>query len=138
MALIKLANKNIVDAIEILKICSKLNGTVPKYHRTLATIYMTENKQVEAKVEMDDAYQADDQDIMTLNNAGCYYITFEQNLDRGFYYISKAYKNLNNSYSDDTKKIIVENYDKAQKLKESYAKGKDNQELKIPEFTLFY
>jgi len=55
--------------------------------------------------------------------------------------ISEIYSiknDLNNSYDDYTKKIIVENYDKAQKLKESYTKGKDNQELKIPEFTLFY
>jgi len=138
MALIKIADKKIDDAIKLLKICIKLNELMPKYYRTLATIYITENKPVEAKVEMDDTYQVDDQDIMTLNNAGCYQITFEQNLDRGFYYISKAYKGLNESYDEDTKKIIVENYNKALKLKESYAKGSDNQELKIPEFTLFY
>lgn len=138
MALIKLADGNIEDAIKILKICSKLNELVPKYHRTLATIYMTDNKPVEAKVEIDSAYQGDEEDILTLNNAGCYYITFKQDLERGFFNISKAYQGLNDSYDDYTKKIIVENYDKALKLKESYAKGKDNQELKIPEFTLFY
>ena len=138
MALIKIADKKIDDAIKLLKICIKLNELMPKYYRTLATIYITENNPVEAKVGMDDAYQVDDQDIMTLNNAGCYQITFEQNLDRGLYYISKAYKRLNDSYDDYTKKTITENYDKALKLKESYTKGKDNQELKIPEFTLFY
>lgn len=138
MALIKLSDGNIDDAIKILKTCIKLNEIVPKYHRTLATIYMTEKKPVEAKVEIDSAYKADGNDILTLNNAGCYYITFKQDLEKGFYNISKAYEGLDDTYDDYTKKTIVENYDKAQKLKESYAKGKENQELKIPDFTLFY
>jgi len=138
MALIKLADGKADEAIEILKICSKLNELVPKYHRTLSTVYMTQNKSKEAKAEIKNAYEADQNDILTLNNAGCYYITMEQNLDKGFYNITKAYEGLNGSSDDDTKKVIVENYDKAQKLKESYKKGKDNQELKIPEFTLFY
>jgi predicted Zn-dependent protease len=138
MALIKLADGKADEAIKILKICSKLNELIPKYQRTLSTIYMTQNKSAEAKVAFQNAYHADEEDILTLNNAGCYYITMEQNLDRGFYNITKAYKGLNDSYDDYTKKIIVENYDKAQKLKESYTKGKDNQVLKIPEFTLFY
>jgi predicted Zn-dependent protease len=138
MALIKIADGKINEAIEILKTCSKLNELVPKYHRTLSTIYMTQNKAGEAKAEIKNAYQADQNDILTLSNAGCYYITFEQNLDKGFYNITKAYEGLNDSYDDYTKKTIVENYDKAQKLKESYNKGSDNQELKIPEFTLFY
>lgn len=138
MALITLADEKFKEAIEILKTCSKLNELVPKYYRTLATVYMTQNKPVEAKAQITNAYSADQEDILTLNNAGCYYITFEQNIDRGFYNITKAYEGLNDSYDDYTKKIIVENYDKIVKLKESYTKGKDNQELKIPEFTLFY
>jgi len=138
MALIKLSDGNLNDAIKILKTCIKLNEIVPKYHRTLATIYMTEKKPVEAKVEIDSAYKADGNDILTLNNAGCYYITFKQDLEKGFYNISKAYEGLDDTYDDYTKKTIVENYDKVQKLKESYAKGKENQELKIPDFTLFY
>ena len=138
MALIKLADGKVAEAIEILKACSKLNELMPKYQRTLSTIYMTQNKIAEAKVAFQNAYHADEEDILTLNNAGCYYITAEQNLERGFYNITKAYEGLNDSYDEYTKKIIVENYDKAKKLKESYAKGKDNQVLKIPEFTLFY
>jgi len=138
MALIKLADGKVDEAIEILKACSKLNELMPKYYRTLSTIYMTQNKSAEAKIAFQNAYNADKEDILTLNNAGCYYITIEQNLDRGFYNITKAYEGLNDSYDDYTKKIILENYDKAQKLKESYTKGKDNEVLKIPEFTLFY
>lgn len=138
MALIKLSDGKVDEAIEILKTCSKLNELMPKYYRTLSTIYMTLNKSAEAKIAFQNAYNADKEDILTLNNAGCYYITIEQNLDRGFYNITKAYEGLNDSYDDYTKKIILENYDKAQKLKESYTKGKDNEVLKIPEFTLFY
>jgi predicted Zn-dependent protease len=138
MALIKLADGKGDEAIEILRICTKINELVPKYHRTLSTIYMTQNKSKEAKAEIKNAYEVDQNDILTLSNAGCYYITFEQNLDKGFYNITKAYEGLNDSYDDYTKKTIVENYDKAQKLKESYNKGTDNQVLKIPEFTLFY
>lgn len=138
MALIKLSDDKADEAIEILKICSKLNELEPKYHRTLATVYMMKNKAELAKVEIKSAYSADQEDILTLNNAGCYYITFEQNLEKGFYNISKAYEGLNDSHDDYTKKTILGNYDKIKKLKESYAKGKDNQVLQIPEFTLFY
>ena len=138
MALIKLADDKADEAIEILKLCSKLNELEPKYHRTLATIYMMQNKAEAAKVEIKNAYAADQQDILTLNNAGCYYITFEQNLEKGFYNISKAYEGLKDTHDEYVKKTVLENYDKAKKLKESYAKGKDNQEIQIPEFTLFY
>ncbi|MFT5871929.1 MAG: tetratricopeptide (TPR) repeat protein [Clostridium sp.] len=138
MALIKLAKNKADEAIKILNMCNKLNELVPKYHRTLSTIYMTQNKPVEAKEEITNAYDADEEDILTLNNVGCYYINFEQNLDKGFLNMTKAYKGLNDSYDNYTKKIIVENYDKFVELKESYINGKDNQELKIPELTLFY
>ncbi|MGH4118434.1 tetratricopeptide repeat protein [Clostridium sp.] len=126
------------EAIEVLNICSKLDQSVPKYHRTLSTIYIMQNKAVEAKAEIESAYDADEEDILTLNNIGCYYISLEQNVERGLYNITKAFQGLNDSCDDYTKKVILENYDKVQKLKQSYAKGKDNEELKIPEFTLFY
>ena len=138
MALIKLADEKADEAIEILKVCSKLNELEPKYHRTLATIYMMQNNAKAAKEEIKSAYAADQEDILTLNNAGSYYITFEQNLEKGFYNISKAYEGLNDTHDDYVKKTVLENFDKVKKLKESYAKGKDNQEIKIPEFTLFY
>lgn len=138
MALIKIFDGRGDDAIENLKLCSLLDESVPKYHRTLATIYMMQNNAVEAKAQIKSAYAADEKDILTLNNAGCYYISMEQNIERGLYNITKAFEGLDDSYDDYTKKIIVENYDKSKKLKESYTIGKDNEELKIPEFTLFY
>lgn len=138
IALINIFDGRGDEAIEVLNICSKLDQSVPKYHRTLATIYMTQNKVVEAKSEIESAYDADEEDILTLNNVGCYYISMEQNVEKGLYNITKAFQGLNNSYDEYTKKIIVENYDKVQKLKLSYASGKDNEEFKIPEFTLFY
>ncbi|WP_435788477.1 tetratricopeptide repeat protein [Clostridium sp.] len=138
MALIKIFDGKGDEAIEILNMCSKLDGSVPKYHRTLATVYMTQSKVVEAKAEIKSAYDADEEDILTLNNTGCYYISAEQNVEKGLENIKKAFQGLNNSYDEYTKKIIVENYDKVQKLKQSYETGKDNEELEIPEFTLFY
>lgn len=138
MALIKIFDGRGDEAIETLKLCSLLDESVPKYHRTLATIYMMQKKAEEAKAEIKSAYAADEKDILTLNNAGCYYISLEQNIERGLYNITKAFEGLDDSYDDYTKKIIMENYDKSKKLKESYVKGKDNEELKIPEFTLFY
>jgi predicted Zn-dependent protease len=138
MALINIFDGRGDEAIEVLNVCSKLDQSVPKYHRTLSTIYMTQNKAVEAKAEIESAYDADEEDILTLNNIGCYYISMEQNVEKGLDNITKAFQGLNDSYDEYTKKIIVENYDKVQKLKQNYSKGKDNEELKIPEFTLFY
>jgi tetratricopeptide (TPR) repeat protein len=138
MALIHLTNQREEEAIELLKEATKLDDAVPKYHRTLGTIYITREKFADGIREIRSAYQADKEDILTLNNAGCYYITVPADLERGVYNLQKAFEGINNSTDEYTKKAITENYNKAKKLLADYKNGRGGESLAIPEFILFY
>jgi Tfp pilus assembly protein PilF len=138
IALIHITNDRIDDAVTVLKKAIEVNDAVPKYHRTLGTIYLIQGKMEQGIVEIRNAYEADKGDILTLNNAGCYYITSATDLERGVYNLLKAYEGINATTDEFTKKTITENYEKARKLLEEYNRGTGNEVLKIPEFILFY
>lgn len=138
MALIYLTNKKDDDAINILKQCVKLSDAVPKYHRTLGTIYFIRKDYNSAIKEIRYAYNGDENDILTLNNAGCYYISVDGNLERGMFNLDAAKKGITKNTDEYTKKTIESNYDKGKKLYDAYMKGKGNEKLSVPEFTLFY
>lgn len=138
MALIYINGSNNAEAINLLKQCIKINDMVPKYHRTLGTIYFLQKNTAGALKEIRYAYAGDENDIMTLNNAGCYYISVQANLDRGFYNLEMAYKGINKNTDQYTKQVIENNYKKAKQLMDSYKNGKPNTKIKVPEFTLFY
>lgn len=138
IALVHISNKNDEEAIKLLKQCIKLRNDVPKYHRTLGTIYFLQGKNKEAINEIRFAYDADKNDPLTLNNAGCYYIMVPVDLQRGVYNLQAAYKAIDNTMDEYTKKTIKDNYEKSKKLYESYKKSKGNEKLKIPELILFY
>lgn len=138
MALAYLSSKDVKNCIKILTECTTLVPSEPKYHRTLSTVYMTQGDYDKAYGQIKLAYAADEQDILTLSNAGCYYITYKNELQRGFYNFQKAYEGINKLTDSYTKSKITENYNAAKKLLEDYNNGKGNESLKIPNFTLFY
>ena len=53
MALIHLTNKREPEAINLLKECIKIDEMVPKYHRTLGTIYITKGEQMRELKKLD-------------------------------------------------------------------------------------
>lgn len=138
MALIYINGSNNAEAINLLKQCIKINDMVPKYHRTLGTIYFLQKNTAGALKEIRYAYAGDENDIMTLNNAGCYYISVQANLDRGFYNLEMAYNGINKNTDQYTKQVVESNYNKAKQLMNSFKNGKPNTKIKVPEFTLFY
>lgn len=138
MAVIYIKNNKQNEAIEILKKCIAIDESVPKYHRTLGTLYMTMGNMKDGIKETRAAYQADKNDILNLNNAGAYYITVEENLERGFYNIERAYLSITENMDQYTKDVITENYNKIKKFLDDYNNSDENTELKVPEFTLFY
>lgn len=138
MALIYLTNNNKDEAVKLLAQCIKLDDVVPKYHRTLGTIYFLNKDTASAIKEIRYAYHGDENDILTLNNAGCYYISVESNLDRGLYNMEMAYKGINKSTDQYTKQVIESNYNKVKKLVDDYKNGQPNQKLQVPDLTLFY
>ncbi|WP_461614859.1 tetratricopeptide repeat protein [Clostridium sp. Marseille-QA1073] len=137
-ALIYLSNHNYNEAINILKTCVEEDDKSIKYHRTLGTAYLISKNTKEALNEIKISYSLDQKDILTLNNAGCYYITVDGDLERAFENLDAAYKGLKDSDDDYTRTTIKENYNKIVDLKNKYANGKDNEVLQIPDFVMFY
>ncbi|GFP75154.1 tetratricopeptide repeat protein [Clostridium fungisolvens] len=137
MAIIKLKQDKKDDCVELLKKSIALNESEPKYHRTLGTIYLGDNKNSDAIKEIRFAYAADKNDILTLNNAGCFYISINGDLERGMVNLKAAYTGILQSTDEYTKKTITENYEKAKKVYDAYNK-EDGSSIKVPDFTLFY
>ncbi|MFD3156024.1 tetratricopeptide repeat protein [Haloimpatiens sp. FM7330] len=139
MALINLSQNKNKEAIKILKECIKIDETVPKYSRTLGTIYMIQANYKEAIKAIKDAYDADENDILTLNNAGAYYIIGEGDIEKGYYNLLKAYEGLklSDKYDEYTRKSITENYKKSKDVLTKYHNA-EAATIKVPDFVLFY
>lgn len=138
MALIDISSSKTDDAIVLLKECIKLSDAVPKYHRTLGTIYLNKGKSSEAISEIRYAYHGDENDVLTLNNAGCYYFSVEGNVEKGYYNLMKAYEGLNDTHDKYTKDTIKSNFTKAKAILDKYKNGSPNENITIPNFVLFY
>jgi len=138
MSLIYLENNNYDKAIKLLKKCLEINNNAAKYHRTLGTTYLLVSDNVNAIKEIKTAYAIDNTDALTLNNAGCYYLTVEGDLEKALTNIEEANKGLKKEDDEYTRKTIKENYDKLLNLKEKYISGKDNEVISIPDLTMFY
>ncbi|HEY5561270.1 MAG TPA: tetratricopeptide repeat protein [Clostridiaceae bacterium] len=140
IASIEITNNKPDEAIPLLNQCIKLDATNPKYYRALGTIYMLKKDFPNAIIQIKNAYHANENDILALNNAGCYYISIEgiDKLPQGLFNLQKAYEGLKPSDSQYTRDSITENYNKAKKLNDDYQNGSDNQVLTIPEFVFFY
>lgn len=137
MAQIDISNNKIDEAINLLKQCIEINDSIAKYHRTLGTIYLLNGKPADGIKEIRYAYGSDQEDILTLNNAGCYYISVDQNLDKGEYNLRKAVEGINSTTDKYTSDTIKANYKKAKDFLDQYNTGK-SKTLKVPDFVLFY
>ena len=137
MALIKLNNQRDDEAIALLKKCILISDKVPKYHRALGTIYLNKEKNEEAIKEIRTAYSIDKKDILTLNNAGCYYISVDGDISRGMVNLKAAYDGINKETSTEDKEIITENYKRIKDLSDAYNK-RNGATLVIPDLKLFY
>lgn len=137
LATLDLLDKNIESAIAYLNKAIEINENISKYHRTLGTIYLKQGEADKAIESIRIAYGIDTSDALTLNNAGCYYISIEGDIERGMDNIQGAYDGINNSMDKETKNTITKNYNKAKILYDEYNIG-DEAELTVPEFTLLY
>ncbi|NRT70115.1 hypothetical protein [Clostridium beijerinckii] len=137
MALIKVANQRQDEAIDLLKKSISINSKEIKYHRALGTVYLNKEKGEEALKEIRAAYAIDKNDILTLNNAGCYYVAIEGDLSRGLVNFKAAYDGINDKTSEEDKDTISENYNRVRNLSDAYNK-RNGATLKIPDLKLFY
>lgn len=138
IAMIDISSHKFDNAAAKLNECISIDGTESKYHRTLGTVYMQQQKYDLAIKEIRSAYQSDNNDALSLNNAGCYYIMVENNLEKGLYNIQKAKDGITSKTDEYSKNTINDNYTKAQKLLEEYKNSANNTAIKVPEFVLFY
>ena len=113
MALIKLKEGDISKTIELLHKSSSIDETASKYHRTLGTVYINNGYKEEGLKEIRLAYSVDKNDILTLNNAGCFYISIEGNVQRGMINLKAAYDGLTSATDEETRSVIEGNYNKA-------------------------
>ncbi|MGL5151335.1 MAG: tetratricopeptide repeat protein [Clostridium sp.] len=137
MALLEVSRGNVKEAEENLKKCIKLNGSNTKYYRTLGTVYLNNNKKEEGIKAIRDAYAVDQSDILTLNNAGIYYITFTDELERGYVNMKSAYDGLKEDTDKEVKETITSNYNKAKEVYDKF-KQEDGSQIQVPDFVLFY
>lgn len=137
MAMTKINLRKSNEAIELINKCISLDEENEKYHRALGTIYLEEGNKDKALEEIRAAYDINNNDILTLNNAGCYYISVENNIPRGYENIKSAYDEISNNIDEETKKYITKNYEKAKALFDEYNNDSDKK-LEIPDLHLFY
>ena len=138
MALINLTKgKDVNNSIKLINKCIKIEPSEGKYHRALGTAYIDAGKNSAGLLEIRKAYSLDKTDIKTLNNAGCYYISIDNNLQRGLINIEAAYKGINDSTDSETKKIITDNYNKAKEFYNKY-KRNNGDVISVPKLKLFY
>ncbi|MDY4077634.1 MAG: hypothetical protein SOY42_02410 [Clostridium sp.] len=137
MAMTKINLRKSDEAIELINKCISLDEENEKYHRALGTIYLEEGNKDKALEEIRAAYDINNNDILTLNNAGCYYISVENNIPRGYENIKGAYDKISNNTDEETKKYITKNYEKAKALFDEYNNDSDKK-LEIPDLHLFY
>lgn len=137
MALIKVSTQRYDDAIDLLKKSISINGKNPKYHRSLGTVYINKEKNDNGIKEIRNAYNLDKNDIKTLNNAACYYISVEGDISRGMANLKAAYDGINGKTSTEEKETITENYDRVKSLSDAYNK-RNGANLKVPDLKLFY
>ncbi|MFU0825301.1 tetratricopeptide repeat protein [Clostridium sp.] len=126
------------DAIKILKECIKLKDNVIKYHRTLGVVYLTNGRHDEGIKEVRTAFKLNENDILTLNNAGCYYAIYTNDLLRAYYNLQKAADGITSNTDEYTKSVIKKNYNEIKLVIDKIEKGKPNDSIKIPDLRLLY
>lgn len=137
IGLIQLNNQRIDDAIESIKKSISISESNPKYYRALGCIYL-DKKDDEKSIEyIRKAYDLDDKDILTLNDAACYYAMIDNNVDRAMTNIKSAYDGINEETKEENKNIISDNYNRIKSAFDSSQKD-GNSKTKISELKLIY
>lgn len=133
MAIIKVNTQRIDEAVELLNKAIKIDSTKSQYYRALGSIYLTEEKNDSAIKAIREGYAKDKDDVLNLNNAGCYYIIVEKNVSRALTNLKAAYDGMDENTTDEQRKIITDNYNRVKAIE-----GNSNSALTLTDFKLFY
>jgi tetratricopeptide (TPR) repeat protein len=125
------------EAIAKLEEAIKFDEENPVYYRTLGALYLEQGMNEEGIELTRKAYSMDEKDSITLNNAGWYYLMVENDIARGYDNIKGAYDGISASLDEDTKKIIIDNYNNAKKVYEEFLSD-GSQEFDLSGISLIY
>lgn len=120
LAFVNLAREKEDEAIEDLKNAISINENNYKYYRTLGTIYYNIGENDKAIENIRKAYSLNEEDVLSLNNAACYYVMIEKDIWRGYTNIESAYNDMSNDLDKESKEVITKNYEAIKKVYDKY------------------
>jgi tetratricopeptide (TPR) repeat protein len=138
----KLARLDIIDekwddAALNLKEAIKIEKDNQEYYRTLGAVYLTQGNNEEGINLIREAYAMNEKDVISLNNAGWYYLMVEKDIARGYENIKAAYEEISTTMDEATKNTIVGNYNKSKEIYEQFLKD-SSQDFKLSGIKLVY
>lgn len=120
LAFVDLAMENTDEAIKDLKKAISINKNNYKYYRTLGTVYFNNKDYDEAIESIRKAYSLNENDVLSLNNAACYYVMVDKDIWRGYSNIESAYNDMPSDLDQDLKDLITRNYEAIKKVYDKY------------------
>ena len=120
LAFVDLAMENTDEAIKDLKKAISIDKNNYKYYRTLGTVYFNNKDYDEAIESIRKAYSLNENDVLSLNNAACYYVMVDKDIWRGYSNIESAYNDMPSDLDQGLKDLITRNYEAIKKVYDKY------------------
>ena len=120
LAFVDLAMENTDEAIKDLKKAISIDENNYKYYRTLGTVYFNNKDYDEAIESIRKAYSLNENDVLSLNNAACYYVMVDKDIWRGYSNIESAYNDMPSDLDQGLKDLITRNYEAIKKVYDKY------------------
>lgn len=137
LGMIEVNKEKYETSVEYFEKAISLDNENGKYFRALGIVYYNIGENEASINKTREAYVLNESDVLALNNAGCYYMTVEKDVWRGFSNIEAAYEEMPETINDDVKKKIINNYNKAKDIFDKYVED-ENIDINIPDFDLLY
>lgn len=137
LAFVDMDMENTDEAIKDLNEAISINKGYYKYYRTLGTVYFNDKNYEKAIENIRKAYSLNEKDVLSLNNAACYYIMVDKDIWRGYSNIESAYNDMPSDLDQVSKDLITKNYEKIKKVYDKYVND-ENTAVEINDLELSY
>lgn len=137
LAFVNLAMENIDEAITDLKKAISINENYYKYYRTLGTVYFNNKDYDKAIDSIRKAYSLNENDVLSLNNAACYYVMIDKDIWRGYSNIESAYNDMPSDLDEESKNLITNNYKAIKEVYDKYVND-ENTVINLDNLELAY
>lgn len=137
LASMEMLKENYQGAAEFLEGAVSRKSADSKYHRALGYVYLKLGENEKAIENIRSAYSLDEDDVLTLNNAACYYLIVDKDIWRSYSNIEAAYNEISSDLDEESKLIIEDNYNKVKATLDQYMESEETV-LNSPELQFFY